>query len=40
MKTQNFEKKAAFPVKKIVWPIFPRNIIEHKKTQETLHEGP
>ena len=32
LKTQIFEQKAIFPVKKTLWPIFSRSI-EHDKSQ-------
>ena len=38
IKTQNFEKKAIFPVKKSFWPIFP-GLIEHDKPQKTIYKG-
>ena len=34
-----FEKKANFPVKKKVWPLFSC-ITEHEKRQETIYKGP
>ena len=37
--TQIFEKKAKFPVKKIFWPIFARNM-ELDKCQGTIYKGP
>ena len=39
LKTQLFEKKAIFPVKKRFWPKFSQNI-EHNKGQETFFDGP
>ena len=35
LKTQIFEQKATFPVKKTLWPIFSRSI-EHDKCQRTI----
>ena len=40
LKTQLFEKKANFSVKKILWPIFFALIIEHGKHQGALYKGP
>ena len=39
LKTQFFEKKAKFPMKKILWPIFSP-IIECDKPQGTIYNGP
>ena len=39
LKTQIFEKKANFPVKKRFWPIFSRNI-PHDKCRGTFYKGP
>ena len=39
LKTQFFEKKAKFPVKKTLWPNFSR-IIERDKHQWTICKGP
>ena len=39
MKTQIFEKKAIFPVKNILWPIFSRKI-ECDKPHGTFCKGP
>ena len=39
LKTQIFEKKAVFPVKKILWPTFSRSI-ECDKPQGTSCKGP
>ena len=38
LKTQNFEKKATFPLKKIFWPNLSR-IIEHNKRQGTTYKS-
>ena len=39
LKTQIFEKKAIFPLKKRFWPIFSRNI-QHDKCRGTFYKGP
>ena len=39
LKTQTFEKKAIFRVKKKLWPIFSRSI-GHDKCQGTIYKGP
>ena len=39
LQTQIFEKKAIFPMKKIMWPTFSR-IIECDKHQRTICKGP
>ena len=38
LKTQTFEKKANFPVKKSFWPVSSR-ILECDKPQGTIYEG-
>ena len=36
LRTQTFEKRGTFPVKKILRPIFSRSI-EHDKRKGTIH---
>ena len=39
LKSQMFERKAIFPVKKSFWPVFSRNM-EHDNCQRTFYKGP